>query len=285
MQFPLYSNAETPFSPVSMATGRARVATSELGLQVLSNPAALVHAPDLSVGLIYQGGREAFGERNEHNTVTVVDNGDDVFAAGGALYSSRQRSFENATDFKEQRFQMSFGWFIFKQVSMGININYFLVDSEDDDNNFLESTHRIWDGDIGFMWNPNPEFAVGATYESLTHKKSGSIPDHIEPRDRATVGVHYIFMPQFRLRADVTRLTDVGSDYDGDLDFRAGFESYVDAWLVLRAGYESQNSADRDYFSAGFGFTGPRLRIDYAYSKNTEFSDGALHSVDFRLPF
>lgn len=283
LYFPIHSNAETPFSPVTLATGRAGVATNEMGMQILTNPAALIHAPAFASGIFYTGGMVAESERYQNYSVTLVDNGDDVFTAGAFLYSSSQKSFQNLEDFDEQMFQISFGGFIYRHLSMGININHFRI-SLDDDTSFMESSHRFWDYDLGLLWNPIPDFAFGVLYEGIANH-SASIPVHMTPQDRFTAGVNYLAMEQFRLRADLTRLTEKGADFGGDWDIRAGLESYVDAWLVLRMGFESENSKDREFISAGFGFTGPRLNVDYAYRKNTDFNDGALHSVDFRLPF
>ncbi|MEK6556066.1 MAG: hypothetical protein AABZ31_12550, partial [Bdellovibrionota bacterium] len=65
---------------------------------------------------------------------------------------------------------------------------------------------------------------------------------------------------------------------------KAGIESFIDAFLVLRMGYQINELEDRNYYSLGFGFTGPRLKIDYSYQQNEDYTKGAMHSVDFRLP-
>ena len=278
LYFPFNSKAEAPFSPVSLATGRARVATNNSGTQALSNPASLVHAKAFVSSVIYQGGFVDFSERQEHTTASLIDNGDDIFAAGAFVYSQGKSSFPTLTDFQEERFQISFGKFLFQQFSLGMNINYFLREVHTGD------LYRLWDADLGLLWNPRHNFAIGALYESLANH-SLKTPESIRPLDRLTLGANYLFMPQFRLRADMTRLTEASSDFGGDWDFRFGLESFIDAWFVFRFGYEAQNSQDRNFYSMGLGFVGPRLNIDYAYRKNRDFSQGELHSVDFRLPF
>lgn len=276
--FSINSKAESPYSPVSLGAGRARVASNETSTQVLSNPATLIHAKSFAVGAFYQGGLVAKNERDEHSTFTITDNGDDIYAAGGFVYSKGKKTFDNSIGYEEERYQASFAKFIYKQLSLGTNINYYVRDAS------VGATYRIWDFDLGLLWNPLPDFAVGLLVESLL-KPSDDVPDPLRPEDRVTVGVNYLFMPQFRLRSDLTRITDTSPDREGKWDLRTGLESKFDAWLVLRFGYELQSSLNREYLSAGFGLVGPRLNIDYAYRKNTEFSDGALHSVDFRLPF
>ena len=51
------------------------------------------------------------------------------------------------------------------------------------------------------------------------------------------------------------------------------------AWAIART-----IERDQSYLTAG-GLQGPRLKLDYAFEKNLKGTDGALHSVDIRLPF
>lgn len=276
LYIPVISKAETPFSPVSIGAGRARVATNDYGTQALSNPAILVHAKGVSTSISYLGGQSDADERIEETTLAIIDNSDDVFISGGFVYSRAKNSYKNLQDFDSERFHASFAQFIYHQLSMGMNLKYMSTS--------VDTAEKIWDWDIGFLWNPVHDLAVGALFENLAHH-SNQIPAHIRPLDRSTFGINYLLMKQFHLRADVTRVTERGADSGGDWDLRTGLESYLDNWFVVRMGYEIENSQDRDFVSAGFGLVGPRLNIDYAYRKNTEFSDGALHSVDFRVPF
>ena len=102
-------------------------------------------------------------------------------------------------------------------------------------------------------------------------------------RDRLTLGVNYVVIEKVRARLDFSQQME--SNPDHKLDVRAGLESFMDAFFVLRLGFESEQLTGRKYYSVGIGFTGPALRVDYAYRQNGDFSGGALHSVDFRLPF
>lgn len=275
---PSISKAEPPFSPVSLATGRARVAANDQGAQVMSNPAALVHADAFVSSFFYQAGMSAESEREERFTGTMVDNGDDVLFSGGFLYSMGRESYLNQQDFREKRFQASFARFIFQQLSMGGSV-YYLERNLDGGRK-----HNFLDGDLGLMWNPIPDLGLGARYDSLADHDDES-PEYLRPLNRVTLGVNYLFMPQFRARADLTRITELSSDAGGEWDVRTGLESFVDAYFVIRLGFEDESSQDRQFASAGFGFVGPRLQIDYAYRKNLDFSAGAMHGVDFRLPF
>lgn len=275
---PSISKAEPPFSPVSLATGRARVAANDQGAQILSNPAALVHADAFVSSFFFQAGMHADSEREERFTGSMVDNGDDVFFSGGFLYSQGRQSYADNPDYKEKRIQGSFARFIYKQLSFGGSVYYLEKDVKGG------RKHNFWDADLGLLWNPIADLGVGARFDSLARHGDDS-PAYLRPADRFTLGVNYVFMPQFRARADISRITEYGAASGGKWDVRAGLESFVDAFLVIRMGYEAQESLGRHYASAGFGFVGPRLQIDYAYRKNVDFSAGAMHGVDFRLPF
>jgi hypothetical protein len=270
------AQAESPEGPVAGAVGGAGVAANDQGEQILMNPAALSHSAGMVTSYFYRDGYVAPSERDHWAGFTLVDNGDDVYFAGGFLYTKSARSFLSLADYKEERLQISFSHFIYRQVSLGGSI-YRLDRQVEGDRDYV-----FWDGEVGLLWNPLPNFAMGAVMRNVG-RHGEKAPAHVIPYGRAILGLNYLFMPQFRLRADIERQTE--ENPEGKNIYRMGLESFVDAYLVIRLGTEVDEPADRDYFTAGFGFTGPRLRIDYAYKKNTDFSGGALHSVDFRLPF
>lgn len=261
---------------VSGATGGAGVAASDIGEQVLLNPAAIVHGGSFAMGYFYRGGSLGPSERNQNITVTIMDNSPDIMFSGGFLYSQETLSYLSTPDAKAKRLQVSMASFIFKQFSYGASAYHYEVDA-DGLGNF--STVKF---NFGLMWNPSPIFAMGFHAENMGGKQGGLFQFY-SPKDRVTLGMNYLFMPQFRFRADVSQQTEFNPD--GKFDLRGGFESFIDAFLVLRVGYENAALLDRNFLTAGFGFTGPRVQIDYAYRADTGHSDGALHSVDFRLPF
>lgn len=68
-----------------------------------------------------------------------------------------------------------------------------------------------------------------------------------------------------------------------------GAESYVETWMVMRAGFSRDDLAQESWGTLGLGFLGPRFYINYSWEKTIARSnlgeDRNFHSVDFGIPF
>lgn len=262
--------------PVSQALGGAGLAANDEGEQLLLNPAVLVHSRGAAVGYFYSDG---YRGKNEHDTfygATASDNTEDVLIAGGVAGFKRRRTFDNFSTIDELNGQISFAGTLFKQVSMGATIEYLQQDAIGD------KKYTQWDASVGLLLNPTPEFAVGFIARNLAPTDT-DIPAPIRQRDELGLGAHYIVLEKFRFRLDVFKPMQLNPEKD--YIFKGGAESLIDAYLAVRIGFQNDGVSDRHLYSAGFGFVGPRLKIDYSFVKNSDYSGGAMHSVDFRLPF
>lgn len=275
-QFSDSAYAQYLSGPVSQALGGAGLAANDEGEQLLLNPAVLVHSHGAAVGYYYSDG---YRGKNEHDTfygATASDNTEDVLISGGVAGFKRRRTFENFSTVDEVNGQISFAKSLFKQLSLGATIEYLQQDAIGD------KKYTQWDASIGLLWNPLPEFAVGFVARNLA-PTDVEIPAPIRQRDELGLGVHYIALEKFRFRLDVFKPMQLNPEKD--YIFKAGAESLVDAYLAVRIGVQNEGVSDRHIYSAGIGMVGPRLKIDYSYVKNSDYSGGAMHSVDFRLPF
>lgn len=268
--------AQNLTGPVAGALGGTGVAANDEGEQIFLNPATVAHAKNLSVGYFYQGGYTGTQSRDEWWGVSVTDNSEDIYFAGSALYAVRRRTFEGGFAFDETRMEFSIASIVVKHLAIGGSL-YRLERQPDGDKKY-----ELWDFSLGALFNPDPNYAIGAVYKNLS-KQSESIPALIELKDYFSIGGYTILMRQFRGRLDLGR--QMQRNPDGKIDFSLGFESFIDAYLVFRFGYQDLALSDESYYSTGFGFIGPRLKIDYALRQNVDDSDGTMHSVDFRLPF
>lgn len=262
--------------PVSSALGGAGLAANDEAEQLLFNPSVLTHAKDLAVGYYFADG---YRDKNEHDNfygLTVTDNASETGIAGGAALFKRRRTFDRQNSRDEIVGQFSVAKNIIKHISAGLTLEHYRTDIEGADK------HKQTDLTLGFLANPNPELGLGLVLRNLLKQKK-SVPESIRLNDEIGIGVNYIFMPQFRGRFDVVQQAQNNPDHERT--YKLGFESFIDAFFVLRFGYQINDLDDRNNYSVGFGFTGPRLKIDYSFVQNEDYSKGAMHSVDFRLPF
>jgi hypothetical protein len=275
-QFSSLGYAQNPTGPVSSALGGAGIAANDEGEQILHNPGVLAHAKDLVLGAFFSDGYRGENEHDKFIGGTITDNTSESGIAGGFSFFKRRRTFNAAPTLDEIYGQISLAKPIYKFLSGGITFDH-LRQQEVGGEKYTQT-----DITLGFLLNPTPELGVGFVAKNLLGRDE-DVPAYLQLKDELGVGVNYLFMKTFRGRLDIVRQTE--SNPDSKMVFKGGLESFVDAFLVLRMGYQANELEDRNYYSLGFGFTGPRLKIDYSYVQTEDFSGGAMHSVDFRLPF
>jgi hypothetical protein len=261
---------------VSSALGGAGLGSSDEGEQILLNPAALVHGSVFTSSLFYIDGYEAEDQHDRALGVTLADNSKDVFFAGSYGYIDRRRTFANQNSRDEQYHQVTIARFVAPHLSVGATYTYLTTNIEGG------STYRQADGHLATHWNPTPELGFGLVFYNVGSRKEEA-PKEIQNLDKVAVGVHYIFRPEFRFRMDVSQL--LVENPDAKSRYQVGVESHITATFVTRVGFDRDNLADQGGITFGLGFDGPRLKADYFYRKNPDYSEGALHGVDLRLPF
>lgn len=262
--------------PVAQGLGGAGRAASDDGEQVFLNPAAIVHASPFTSSLFYQDG---YAARNEHDKViglSLADNTENLFFSGGYAYAQRKRTYDALNSREEQYHQISLGRTVIPHVSLGLSVSYLstkLVGGDD---------YEQWDGHVGMLYNPTPELGLGFVFYNL-NKRDEEVPVDVQNQDQIAAGVHYIFMPSFRGRMDI--IQQQTANPNKKMRYQAGVESKFTEFFMVRLGVENDGLADRDHYTLGLGFDGPRLKVDYFYRKNSEYNEGALHGVDMRMPF
>ena len=274
--FSIESYSQYLTGPVSSATGGAGIAANDVAEQVLYNPAVLVHEKGVAVGYFYADGYRAENEHDKFLALSVTDNSSDAGVAGGVVIAKRRRTFDQAPSSDDWYGQFAFATALFKKMSLGFSFEHIRHDFEGGEK--LNQT----DVTLGLFYNPLPTLGLGLVARNL-RERDLSVPVAYQLKDEIGIGGYYIFMRQFRLRADLVQQTEMNPDHEQNL--KMGFESLFNSFLVLRAGFQADDLNDRQFYTLGFGFTGPRLQIDYGFAQNTEGSQGAMHSVDFRLPF
>ncbi|NJL24729.1 MAG: hypothetical protein HC902_05880 [Calothrix sp. SM1_5_4] len=139
-----------------------------------------------------------------------------------------------------------------------------------------------WNFSLGALWMITRGFGVGYSVQNLARPGS-DVPVALREPTRQILGVLAPLGGAARFRADIARIEK--GNPDRKLVYMVGFESKTTDLFMARVGFRRDDLLKRSFWSAGMGFDGPRLKIDYAFEKASEESSGALHSVDLRLPF
>ncbi len=276
MQFSEISYAQYVTGPLSSALGGAGRGAADDGEQLFLNPAAIVHNSPFTSSLFYLDGYQA---KNEHDRIlglSLADNSEDTFCAGGYAFVSRRRTFDGSDSVDDQYHQISLGGYVYKHVALGMAFTYLKSDVERGDK------FDQYDANIGFHYNPRPEWGYGLVFYNVNGCDK-DVPEHIQNQDKISAGMHYIYKPTLRFRFDMGQ--QLTNNPDSKMDLQLGFETRPKPFFVTRVGVEKEGATDRDLVTFGLGFDGPRLKFDYSYRKNTDYSGGAMHGVDMRMPF
>ena len=262
--------------PVASGVGGAGVASAEVAESAFLNPASLAHSPTFSSGVFYQDGWFQGVSHRTDLAVNIVDNSDGLYVPGSIGYVQRRQTFKGASPVDQKFYHIAVGDFVGHQFSVGLGLYY--LESET-----LTDKYTRVNGNLGFMWNPNPDLGWGIVVYNL-RKEGDDTPGFIKNPTKAMIGFNYIVTEFLRFRADGGQ--QLHENPENDWEWKLGFETFLNKFMVLRFGWHTGAMTEKDEISAGWSFIGPRFSLDYAYRRTqAEESNGALHSVDLRLPF
>ncbi|MCB0411408.1 MAG: hypothetical protein KDD22_02710, partial [Bdellovibrionales bacterium] len=141
-----YADAQYLIGPTSAAFGGAGVAAVNGSEAVYINPAALAHAPNFEGSLIYQDGYLAQDTHRTYMGATLIDNSEMVIVPGSLSYLQGSQTNPGGAPSEDQRWQMSFGGFIYRNLALGANVYWMKrhFESQPDDS--------MWNGAVGIHY-------------------------------------------------------------------------------------------------------------------------------------
>jgi hypothetical protein len=263
--------------PISTALGGAGRAATEAEEGVFYNPAVLAHAKEFSTALYYGDGQQGEGLGQTDLALSFVDNTEGVFLPGSLSYVRRRKTFSGLPSVNEEYWQAALGTFGTRHLSVGLAVHFRSVDQQG------AVDFSYWNATLGTLWAPSPNWGLAVVAHNLSAKEKATRAGYLEDLPEVGVGAVLLFERILKTRFDLVRALE--ENPDSKMRVSIGAETYPNEILALRLGFEKDDRLDQQFASVGFGFLGPRLKIDYALRKNTESGGGAMHSVDFRLPF
>lgn len=261
--------------PVSSAMGGAGRAAVDPVESHFRNPAVVPHAPQIDMGAYYQDGYRA---KQTHETtlgVSMVDNTDEIICPGAIGYLQNRRTFPGL-QVNEKYIQGSLGSFVVPKLSFGLAGVYVAHDVENG------KSYTQWDGILGLLYTPNSNLGLALTYSYFMNPPE-DLPKILRLMPTVSLGAHYIYEDFLRLRLDVSRQEQ--DNVDKELIIESGIETRMPPFFVLRLGSQWNDIERRSYITAGLGFDGPRLKIDYSFQKMRGEEGYTMHGVDMRVAF
>ncbi|MCB0357005.1 MAG: hypothetical protein KDD40_08365 [Bdellovibrionales bacterium] len=277
----IHSSANFAFAqlfkgPISSGLGGAGVASTEVAETSFLNPATLAHAPTFVAGIFYQDGWLEGVMHDTELAINLVDNSEGVIFPGALGFVQKRTTYPGADPVDKRIWQLALGNFVVPMFSAGLSFNFMEYEASGDSYTQFNMT-------AGILWNPHPDWGFGLVVYHLLPRDE-EIPLYFRDLQQATAGITYIASEFLRLRLDVSKTLEMNPQKK--LQVKGGMETFITKFFVLRLGWRNDQLNKNDSLTLGFSFVGPRFSIDYAYQKSQEEQEkGALHSVDFRIPF
>ncbi len=254
-------------------SGRAASDATEMGR---INPAGLVQLEKYYLGgqVTRQGSRNSL-ESSSYG-VTLTDGTVGLAFPGSFTYESIR--YSNSSGFRAdgQLFHLAIAGLVAKGVSIGISASRLEIKPEGG-----EKVNRD-NIDFGVLAAFSPQLAFALVFENLLGKDDEVLLPLQRPTT-ASVGVQFVANDLFRVRGDYSYLLEDNEDLLGRLGL--GIESKFLDLFKFRLGFQEDGIYDHSFLTAGFGWHGPRLRIDYSYQYDQRSNGAQIHSLDLWLDF
>lgn len=271
---PLIAQQFTP--PRLQGAGGTGLASFEGYQGAMVNPATLVDGPQVEGGAYYQD-ISGDGEDQTLSGVGFFDNGPISFFSGSFNYYGLNRRFVSGGRVFSEVFMLSIAERYNEVWAFGVNLNFqrntILGLSNNEEKNL----------DVGLMFTPYSELGFGLMVASVLPVDAEEVPDTFQRPNYVALGSTFIYGGYFQVRGDLYRYTR--GEAAGTSKYALGLEASGHEFMRWRTGLARDNFSKENSYMLGFGFDGPKLRLDYAYKKSTNDPQSQLHSVDLRLSF
>lgn len=274
---PVGASAQFFTGPAASGAGGAGRAAIDSGEAAFLNPASVGFLSRYYASAYY--GMAQFEGGGEHNLwgLSLADGSEGNFISGALSYI-RKRVDQGRFSDTQQDLQITLAGAPLKRLSIGIAghrlMNQILHPSG------AGSEYVQLNAHLGLIYVPFTDFGIGfVAYDVLP--VGDSVPESVRLVPTHAFGLNYLYEKIFRMRLDLLRpdMKNAG----GRVDIMSGMEAIYQENFALRLGGYWQETADRTYFTAGFGYWGPRLSFDYSLQKDVRNGDNIRHLIDLWL--
>jgi len=270
-----FAEAQYITNPTINALGGAGAAARGIAGNMLVNPATLALMTTVEVEAQYRNGDLSGGQTESFYGLSLADNTEDVILAGGLSYLRGTKTFRGQES-EDQFWNVSLAKRLSERLVIGGSLIF--LDSEVRG----QQSFKQYNGTLGAMVIFNEDVVMGLVLDSfISPDEDVPLPFRLIPTNR--LGIRWTPQDFFSLRADVSRREHENPDGEGAIHL--GMESFANKYNILRLGARIDDFQKQNFLTLGWGFNGPRLRLNYSFEKPLKNSNGAMHSVDLLVAF
>ncbi len=267
------ANAQIATGTTAAGMGNAGRASVDPGENSWLNPAALAQARGYFFGMHGSVGDHAVDGNQKHFALTAADNEADQIVAGSLSYIHKNNSLASGNVYA-QDLQIAAAGLVFKGVALGVSVHRLVQE-------FKAGDRTQYDGTVGLLYSPIEALGFALVeYDLVPQDKA--IPDNLRLIPTLGLGANWVIKEFMQVRLD---LSHPSSGADGRTDVMAGVGTYFQQNFAFRFGADFKETKNQTWATAGIGFTGPKLSLDYAFQKDIRQADGYRHLIDLWMPF
>lgn len=220
------------------------------------NPASMIFVPQST--LYYQKDTTVLNEKSENRS--GFEDGRNEFIgfsdASTKLKGGFSYLYQNENDGKRSRFALSSAGNVTKNTSLGIIYKY-----TDEFSDVIDNTYH--------------QVTLGLTHIYSENLYLGLVV--VDPQNKISEYAHYTIGIQYVLNNFIHLIGDIGSGDNANPD-KAAFSRYAIQinsfkYFFIRAGRFHDKFNNREGYSYGLSWVGPRFSIDYAYKNSEKISE------------
>lgn len=272
------AHAQFYVGPAASGAGGGGRGAIDAGESSFLNPAGIAFIQRYHVTAFAGSGRHTNEGEFTTLALSLADGSNDA-AIPGALTAVRHRvDYANGVSDTQTDIQLSLAGYPHKQVAFGLAGHRFA-------NQILSPVYGAeytqYNMHVGVLYVPRPNIGIGVVaYDVLPG--DGSTPKAYRLVPTHAIGANYLYEKFFRLRFDLVR-PDTKND-GRRMNVQAGIETFMLEMFAFRFGSYWRETADQTYLTAGFGYKGPRLSVDYAIQKDQRDGNNIRHLIDLWMP-
>ena len=250
---------------VSTATGGSGRGAIDPVDGVLINPAVISDFPDKNFSVNYS---------TDQYALSIVDNGKDAYFPAALVFKSIKTDLIDT-----QQLGLTLATYRWKKFVVGTSLS--MLDYTEHSVPAVEQRYKQATLDLGATMAVTSNFGLGLVFNKVTANKI-ALAETEQVQQTAALGMSYIFQGFARFRFDVETAPENKTQ---KLVYMAGLENFINDWVVVRLGYQNNTFLDKNYFTAGLGFSGPQFGLHYAYISNVSNKTEDQHLIDLGIPF
>jgi hypothetical protein len=262
--------------PIASGMGGAGRAAADPGESSYLNPASLGHLQRYYFSSAYGFGRhENEGEFSEFSLLLADGMPDNLLPGALSFVRRWEPGSPSEPGYRLDDLQLGTAGFPLRHLTFGLAIHRRVTQLS------AQQSYTQYNLNSGFLFTPNESLGFGiVAYDFLP--ADGDVPVGLRLVPTYALGVHGVIHQILRVRLDLVR-PDRGAG--GRTDVMAGLETFFRPDFAFRLGGQWKETRNQHYLTAGLGYKGPRLSVDYSYQKDVRVAQGSRHLIDMWLPF